>query len=140
MWLVLEVSLSDFWNRLKSKSSIIEGSHTNIPVVAGNQNLGEVYDRMLDVNNSRQTSVLANEERPYVCFLDAYNYAMDEYDIDGFLDRLVDDIFVSSASVEGFRSTQLQNIAVGQMSRDFQLEMAEIRAGKGGNPELQNVV
>ena len=123
------MSLSDFWARLKSKSSIIEGSHDNIPVMGNNQSLAEVYDRFLDENNCRQTSILSRDERPFLCLLDAHNFAEDEYDIEGFMARLVYDAFITSASIDGHRSLQLQNIAVGQMSRDFQLELQEIRAG-----------
>ena len=133
------MGINQFLNRLKSKKQIIDGSISNIPVMGQSQTLTEVYEKFLDEINSRQLARLRNSERPVLCLLDAYNYAQNEYDLEGFMDRLVFDAFITSASENGFRSEQLANIAVGQMGRDFQVEMAEIRSG-GKNKELKNVI
>lgn len=128
-----------FLDVLKSKKSFIEGSQTNIPVTNSNEALSEVIDRFLDVKNVRQLSVLQKRERAHAAILDAYSFAKDEYDVGGFLDMLVQNMFMLSSSVEGQRSAQLQNIAVGQMNREYALELARIRSGEG-NKELKDVV
>ena len=134
------MSLSDFVAKLREKKSFIEGSQTNIPITGSNQSLAEVFDRFLDPGNCRQLSNISLRERPYAAITDAYSYARDEFDVDGFLRGLTMNMFILSSSNEGERSKQLQNIAVGQMNRDFAVELANIRSGSGENKELKDVI
>lgn len=133
------MGLQELIDRLNSKKSFVEGSQINIPVGGSNLGLAEVMDRFLDVRNSRQLSHIGVQERAYGSILDAYSYARDEYDIDGFLRSFVENMFILSSSVEGHRSQELQNIAVGQLNREFAMELADIRSGsKKENKELDN--
>lgn len=132
------MSLVGFLDKIKEKKSFIEGSQQNLPVNSQGEILNEVFDRFLSVSNCRQLSFLRRDERGIAAILDAYANCRDEYDIDGFMMILSQNMFILSSAENGMRSEQLQNIAVGQMNRNFALELAEIRSGEG-NKELKDV-
>jgi len=132
--------MEDILNKIRKEKSFIEGSQQNLPVAGQGESLSEVFDRYLDINNAKPLSNLAPQERGLTCLIDAYAFAKDETDIDGFLIRLVDNIFITSSAVgPDRRSTQLQNIAVGQMNKDFAMQLAEIKSGER-NKELKDAI
>ena len=132
--------MEDILNKIRGEKSFIEGRQTNLPVGGQGESLSEVFDRYLDVNNAKPLANLNPQERGLTCLIDAYAFAKDETDIDGFLIRLVDNIFITSSSVgTDRRSTQLQNIAVGQMNKDFAMQMAQIKSGEN-HKELKDAI
>lgn len=131
--------LEEFFNKLRSKRDVVDGSLDNIPQGSSNADIGEIFDRFLDPVNSRQLSRFEKAEIFYACLLDAYSNCSDEYDVDGFLRTFVEDVFILSSSEKGFRSQQLHDIAVGQLNRDFAIEMARIKSG-GEKGELKDVL
>lgn len=135
------MGLFDRLKGVKDKVSFMDGGVHNIPVEGSNASLTEVFDRFLDPLNSRQlTNCRDDNDLISLSMADAWTYAKDEYDVEGFVRGVVGNIFILLSTFNGERSKQLQNISVGQMNREFAVELANIRSGEGGVGDLKDVI
>lgn len=127
-------------DKLKEKLGLIESARSSLPSGIGSgSDLDAAYDRLLDSKHIRQLAFIDDFQQLIVSAWMAYNDVESEDDIELFSQLMVDNLLHTSVSVAGYRSEALQNIAVGQYTRDFQLELAEIKA-RGREGELSDVV
>jgi len=126
-------------NKFKEKLGLIEASRTTIPV-QGNSggSVSEAYNGIID--NIKQTAFIDEIQQLIISAWMAYNSCDDEEDIQKFSEYMVLNLLETSVSVGGYRSEQLQNIAVGAMSREWQEHLAEIKAGSMRSGEMQDVI
>jgi hypothetical protein len=134
------MSFDSFVNKIKSAVSFVDGSHHNIPVSPMGNSIPELISELVDPNNRKPLAFIKEEDVVDLSMLDGYKEAFDEYDVDTWLDVLVNDLFELSAAVDGRRSEQIQNICVGQLSLQHQMELAQIRSGGQQQGELKDVV
>jgi len=127
-------------DKLKEKLGLIESARSTIPNgIGSSSDLSEAYGTLLNPQNIRQLAFLDDFQQLIVSAWMAYNDVESEDDVDLFSQLMVDNLLHTSVSVAGYRSEALQNIAVGQYTRDFQLELAEIKA-RGREGELSDVI
>lgn len=124
---------------IKQKLGMVESSRYSLPT-SGAGDLDEVFRTMLGTENIRQTSFIDEMQQIIISAWLAYNNVDDENDIEGFSREMAINLLETSVSVNGYRSEQLQNIAVGLRTRDFQMELAKIRSGASDNSELKEAI
>jgi hypothetical protein len=124
---------------LKQKLGLVDAARTSLPSGVGAGDLGHAFDTLLSDDNIRQLAFLDDFQQLIVSAWMAYNDCENEDDVELFSQLMVNNLLHTSVSVAGYRSEALQNIAVGQYTRDFQLELANIKA-RGREGELSDVI
>lgn len=128
---------------VKEKLGLIEQSAHNIPSpdMPNGSDIGEVFTQMLSPDHILQTANITGHQQVIISAWKAYNMVDSDEDVEKFSLFMVEYLLESSVSVGGWRAQQLHDVAVGQLSQEFQMRLAEIRNPSGkGNAELKDVI
>jgi predicted lipid-binding transport protein (Tim44 family) len=127
------------FEKLKEKLGMIESARTTLPINVGSGDLAHAFETMLDSKNIRQLSFLDDFQQMLVSTWMAWNDVDNDEDVELFSSLMLDNLMHTSVSVAGYRSESFQNMTVGQLSRDFQIELANIKS-RGRDGELSEVL
>lgn len=128
---------------VKEKLGLIEQSAQNIPNpdAAVGSDISEVFSQLLSPEHILQTANISAQQQVIISAWKAYNMVDSDADVEEFSVFMVEFLLESSVSVGGWRAQQLHDVAVGQLSQEFQMRLAEIRnPSRGGNAELKDVI
>jgi len=132
------MGLREFIDKIKGRS-FIEGSQRNIPGGGFGESLNQVIETLLDPKNAVPLAVLDDENAKLGALAMGWYYAKDESDIEGFLHGFIDYYFITSGAVGGVRGKQIQDISIGQISLENQMQLMNVKHG-GEVKELKGVM
>lgn len=128
------------WDKIKNKISPVDETIINLPVGHGDTEIGDIFREILDPKNIFQTANIDGVERVNVVLGDAYCRNRPKSDIEGFFASIWMNMLETSVSRDGWRTEGLQNMAVGQLSQSFQLQLAKARNPNAfGDNQLKDV-
>ncbi len=134
------MALKEFIDKMRGRS-FIDSSHTVIPSSGGGfgETLQEIVKIMIDDDNVKNLSNI-NEEQAFLgAILDAAVNVKDDRNLELFYMLLIDNLFLLSSSIAGRRSREIQDISIGRISYEQQLEMQQMRSGNIENNDLKGV-
>lgn len=134
------MALKEFIEKLKKKAPLIESSMVDMNMDTGGTDVKDAVKLILDEKYNRQLANIDGEQAFLGSIFDAWCTAKNEYDTKAFFNVLKDNLFTTSGSIDGERSKQIQNIFVGQLNREFAMDIAKIRSGEGEVKEIKGAI
>jgi hypothetical protein len=131
------MALKDFMDKIKGKP-VIDQSSIVIPTGSMGEALNDLVKTILDPGNAKSLSIIDDERAFLGAILDAAVRCKDDTDLDMFYYLLSNNLFQLSSSIGGKKFFGIQDIAIGQMSIERQMELAQLKSGFK-NDELKGV-
>lgn len=132
------MGLKEFIDKMKGKQ-FIDQSGMVLPTGSLGESLNELIKTILDPANAKSLSIVDDERAFLGAILDAAVRCKDDNDVDMFYYLLANNLFELSSSVGGRKFFGIQDIAIGQMSIERQMELAQMKSGFK-NDELKGVM
>jgi len=128
---------ADFIRALVKSKPLIDGSQRDITNESDGSDLPEVLKIILDPINARQMTDINMEEVVFLSVMDASANCKGQYDHIGWAKIFLESYLMFRSSIGGKRSEQVQNISIGQMSRQYEMQLMNARYG--GADEYQEL-